>query len=87
MAGRETGGKTAELTGYLACLTQQEQLVLALHYQEELSWPEIAGIVNIPEDLVSQLHGQAMLKLEEKKQTTDQTTGMLHAGQLIPGLL
>ena len=51
----------------LACaverLTEREQLVLHLYYQEELQLKEIAEVLEVTLSRVSQIHGQILIKL------------------------
>lgn len=42
-------------------LPEKQQLVLALHYQQELSYAEISAIMNLTRGRISQLHTEAML--------------------------
>lgn len=51
----------AQLTEVLKQLPEKQQLVLALHYQQELSYSEIAAILKLTRGRISQLHTQAML--------------------------
>lgn len=44
-------------------LTQQEKLVIALYYYEEMTLKEIGEIMQISESRVSQIHTKAVLKL------------------------
>lgn len=44
-------------------LTQQEKLVIALYYYEELTLKEIGEVMSISESRVSQIHTKAVLKL------------------------
>jgi RNA polymerase sigma factor for flagellar operon FliA len=44
-------------------LTQQEKLVVALYYYEELTLKEIGAVMSISESRVSQIHTRAVLKL------------------------
>jgi len=45
-------------------LPEQERLVLALYYYEELTFKEIGGILGLTESRVSQIHSKAILKLK-----------------------
>ena len=45
------------------CLSEKEQLVLALYYDEEMNLKEIAEILGVSESRISQIHSQAALKL------------------------
>jgi RNA polymerase sigma factor for flagellar operon FliA len=56
-----------ELRSYLAVaisnLTEQERLVIALYYYEELTLKEIGEVMRISESRVSQIHTKAVTKL------------------------
>ncbi|WP_045212055.1 FliA/WhiG family RNA polymerase sigma factor [Desulfonatronovibrio magnus] len=47
-------------------LTDKERLVLSLYYEEELTMKEVAGVLEITEGRVSQLHSQAIGKIQKK---------------------
>jgi RNA polymerase sigma factor for flagellar operon FliA len=47
-------------------LPDNEQLVFALHYQEDLSYREIAQVMNITPGRISQLHTQGMVRIRSK---------------------
>lgn len=51
------------LVDVLQQLPEKQQLVLALHYQQELSYSEISAIMNLTRGRISQLHTQAMLTI------------------------
>ena len=44
-------------------LPEKERTVLALHYQEDLSFREVAYVMNLTPGRISQLHSQAMLRI------------------------
>jgi RNA polymerase sigma factor for flagellar operon FliA len=44
-------------------LPDQEKLVLALYYYEELTFKEIGGVLNLTESRVSQIHSKAVAVL------------------------
>jgi RNA polymerase sigma factor for flagellar operon FliA len=44
-------------------LPEKEQLIMALHYQEELSYREIAVVMQLTPGRISQLHSQAMIRI------------------------
>jgi len=50
-------------------LTEQERLVIALYYYEELTLREIGMVLNVTESRVSQVHTTAILKLRAKLRT------------------
>ena len=47
-------------------LPENEKLVFALHYQEELSYREIAQVMNITPGRISQIHTQGMIRIRTK---------------------
>ncbi len=47
-------------------LPEREQLVLKLYYDEELSLRKIGNILGVSESRVSQIHSQAMIKLQTR---------------------
>jgi len=53
----------AYLTIAISNLTEQEKLVIALYYYEELTLKEIGEVMSISESRVSQIHTKAVLKL------------------------
>ena len=54
------------LADSLGQLTQQERLVVALYYYEELTLKEIGQVLELSESRVSQLHTKAVLSLRVK---------------------
>jgi RNA polymerase sigma factor for flagellar operon FliA len=57
-----------------AKLTERERLVLALYYNEEMNLREVGEILHVSESRISQIHSQAMVRLQAKMQewkTTD----------------
>lgn len=53
----------AFLTNSITRLSEQEKLVVALYYYEELTLKEIGDVMKISESRVSQIHTKAVLKL------------------------
>jgi len=53
-----------QLAGELDKLSEKERLVVTLFYHEEFTQKEIAGILNLTEGRISQLHSQALIKLK-----------------------
>lgn len=53
----------AYLTIAISNLTEQEKLVIALYYYEELTLKEIGEVMTISESRVSQIHTKAVMKL------------------------
>ena len=56
------------LASCISSLPEREALVLSLYYDEELNLREIGEVLAISESRVSQIHGQAMLRLKAKMQ-------------------
>lgn len=48
----------------IQCLKENEQMVIALHYKEQLKIKDIANILNISDSRVSQIHSNALKKLK-----------------------
>ncbi|MGM0452563.1 MAG: FliA/WhiG family RNA polymerase sigma factor [Thermodesulfobacteriota bacterium] len=67
-ATRELIGKVAE---ELDRLSENERLVVTLFYYEEFTQKEIAGILELSEGRISQLHSQALLKLQSGMQSRE----------------
>ena len=53
----------------IGLLTDQERLVIALYYYEELTLKEIGQVLELSESRVSQLHTKAVLSLRVKLRT------------------
>jgi RNA polymerase sigma factor for flagellar operon FliA len=51
-----------------AKLTERERLVLALYYNEEMNLREVGEILHVSESRISQIHSQAMVRLQSKMQ-------------------
>jgi RNA polymerase sigma factor for flagellar operon FliA len=47
-------------------LTEREQLVLSLYYEQEMNLKEIGAVLKVTESRVCQLHGQALLRLRAR---------------------
>ena len=47
-------------------LPERERLVLTLYYDEELNLREVGEILGVSESRVSQIHSQAMLRLQSR---------------------
>jgi RNA polymerase sigma factor for flagellar operon FliA len=54
------------LAQHVASLPERERLVLALYYDEELNLREVGNILGVSESRVSQIHSQAMLRLQAR---------------------
>ena len=50
----------------IAKLPERERLVLALYYEEELNLREVGEVLGVSESRISQIHGQAMLRLQAR---------------------
>lgn len=57
-----------DLVEQIEKLPERERLVLALYYDEELNLKEIGEVLGVSESRVSQIHGQAMMRLRAKMQ-------------------
>jgi RNA polymerase sigma factor FliA len=62
--------KTKELKNVIAkaisTLPEKEQLVISLYYFEELTLKEIAGVLDLTESRISQIHSKVILKLRSR---------------------
>jgi len=56
------------LTRAIEALPERLRMVLALHYDEDLTYREIAKLMKVSEPRVCQLHGDALKKLREQMQ-------------------
>jgi RNA polymerase sigma factor for flagellar operon FliA len=57
------GERQAALAGAIGALPERLQVLLALYYEEGLTYREIAKILQVSEPRVCQLHGEAMKRL------------------------
>lgn len=55
-----------KVSGIIDKLSKKEKLVLSLYYTEELTMKEVAQVLEITEGRVSQLHSQAIGKIQKK---------------------
>lgn len=55
-----------ELAKEIGRLPEREKLMMALYYQEDLNLREIGEVMGVSESRVSQIHGQAMLRLRAR---------------------
>ena len=55
--------RTALLAEAIDALPQQEKVVIALYYHEELTMKEIGQVLEVTESRVSQIHTKAILHL------------------------
>ena len=58
--------RTALLAEAIEALPQQEKVVIALYYNEELTMKEIGQVLDVTESRVSQIHTKAILHLRSK---------------------
>jgi len=65
-ASLERAETVERLTRALEALPERLRMVLALHYDEDLTYREIAKLMQISEPRVCQLHGDALKKLREQ---------------------
>ena len=54
------------LSGAIAGLPERERLVMALYYDEELNLREIGAVMGVSESRVSQIHSQAIIRLQSR---------------------
>lgn len=59
------------LTRALEALPERLRIVLALHYDEDLTYREIARLLQVSEPRVCQLHGDAVKRLREAMASTE----------------
>lgn len=59
------------LAGCIANLPERERLVLALYYEEELNLREVGEVLGVSESRISQIHSQAMLRLQARMKDWD----------------
>lgn len=55
----------------ISSLPERERLVLALYYDEELNLREVGEVLGVSESRVSQIHSQAMLRLQARMKDWD----------------
>jgi RNA polymerase sigma factor FliA len=55
-----------QLAAAIADLPEREKLALSLYYEQELNLREIGKVMGVSESRVSQIHGQAMLRLRSR---------------------
>lgn len=53
----------------VASLPERERLVMALYYDEELNLREIGAVMGVSESRVSQIHSQAVIRLQARMST------------------
>jgi RNA polymerase sigma factor for flagellar operon FliA len=67
-ASLERAETVKRLTRAIETLPERLRMVLALHYDEDLTYREIAKLMQVSEPRVCQLHGDALKKLREEMQ-------------------
>src|SRR5664279_4878182 len=67
-ANLERAETVRQLTRAIETLPERLRMVLALHYDEDLTYREIAKLMQVSEPRVCQLHGDALKKLREAMQ-------------------
>lgn len=55
-----------QLASAIADLPEREKLALSLYYEQDLNLREIGEVMGVSESRVSQIHGQAMLRLRSR---------------------
>lgn len=64
--GLQSADFQKSLAKAVAALPERERLVLALYYDEELNLREVGAVLGVSESRVSQIHSQAMLRLQAR---------------------
>ncbi len=59
-----------QVANAIAGLPERERLVMALYYDEELNLREIGAIIGVSESRVSQIHSQAVIRLQARLSET-----------------
>lgn len=59
------------LARHISKLNERERLVLTLYYDEELNLKAIGEVLGVTESRVSQIHSQAMLRLQSRMQSNE----------------
>ena len=54
-----------QVKNFIKKLTEKEQLVIALHYQENLSFEEIAHILKVSKARASEIHSRAIKQIRK----------------------
>ena len=62
----QTTSFKANLAKVIASLSEREQMVMSLYYNEELNLKEIGQVLEISESRVSQIHSQALKNIRSK---------------------
>src|SRR5574337_134805 len=64
--GEGTVLEVAALAEAIASLSEREQLVMSLYYEQELNLREIGAVLGVTESRVCQIHGQAVVRLRAR---------------------
>ena len=64
--GLQSDGFRQNLLESIAGLPERERLVMGLYYEEELNLREIGAILGVSESRVSQIHSQAVIRLQAR---------------------
>lgn len=64
----EEQGLLEQMAGAIRNLSEREQLILSLYYNDELTFKEIGKVLDITESRVCQLHARAILNLKAMMQ-------------------
>lgn len=64
--GLQSDGFKQNLLEAIAGLPERERLVMGLYYEEELNLREIGAILGVSESRVSQIHSQAVIRLQAR---------------------
>ncbi|MCU7940973.1 MAG: RNA polymerase sigma factor FliA [gamma proteobacterium symbiont of Bathyaustriella thionipta] len=59
----------AQVAHAISSLPERERLVMALYYDEELNLREIGAVIGVSESRVSQIHSQAVIRLQARLST------------------
>jgi len=62
----EDAGFRQAMANEIALLPDKEQMVMSLYYAEELNLKEIGEVLGVSESRVSQIHGQALVRLRAR---------------------
>jgi RNA polymerase sigma factor for flagellar operon FliA len=64
----EEAGLLEQMAGAIKNLSEREQLILSLYYNDELTFKEIGNVLDITESRVCQIHARAILNLKAMMQ-------------------
>lgn len=66
LEGMHVDDMQKQLSEAVASLPERERLVMALYYDEELNLREIGAVMGVSESRVSQIHSQAVIRLQAR---------------------